>query len=71
MITTAFFRTRRRSAPRTGASIPESRFPIPADSTYRSLYESGSTFADFVSTATTRKEQWEGNYAMGLRPTHS
>jgi len=38
------------------------------DSTYRALYDSGSTFADFVSRATARKEQWEGNYAMKVAP---
>jgi hypothetical protein len=38
------------------------------DSSYRALYESGETFADFVSKATARKEQWEGNYAMKVAP---
>jgi hypothetical protein len=38
------------------------------DSTYRALYESGETFADFVSKATARKEQWEGNYGMKVAP---
>jgi hypothetical protein len=38
------------------------------DSTYKSLYESGQTFADFVSKATARKEQWEGNYALKIAP---
>jgi len=37
---------------------------VAVDSTYRALYESGQTFADFISKATARKEQWEGNYAM-------
>ena len=39
-----------------------------ADSTYRALYESGETFADFVSKATARKAQWEGNYALNVAP---
>jgi hypothetical protein len=39
-----------------------------ADSTYRALYESGETFAAFVSKATARKEQWEGNYALKVAP---
>lgn len=38
------------------------------DSTYHALYESGTTFADFVATATARKAQWEGNYAMKVAP---
>jgi hypothetical protein len=38
------------------------------DSTYRSLYESGTTFADFLANATARKEQWEGNYALKIAP---
>ncbi len=38
------------------------------DSTFRSLYESGRTFADFVANATARKAQWEGNYALGVAP---
>jgi hypothetical protein len=41
---------------------------IAVDSTYQVLYESGATFADFVSNATARKEQWEGNYAMKVAP---
>lgn len=36
----------------------------PADSTYRQLFEGGRTFADFVSRAERRKEQWEKNYAQ-------
>lgn len=47
---------------------PASLAPRPADSTYKALYESGSTFADFVSNATARKEQWEGNYALKVAP---
>lgn len=39
-----------------------------SDSTYRALYESGESFTDFVSKATARKEQWEGNYAMKVAP---
>jgi hypothetical protein len=38
------------------------------DSTYKALYESGETFADFLAKATARKEQWEGNYAMNVAP---
>ena len=51
-----------------GAPSPELRVPSPADSTYKSLYESGITFAEFVSKATARKEQWEGNYALKIAP---
>ena len=53
----------------SASAVPshESRVPSP-DSTYRALYDSGSTFADFVSKATARKEQWEGNYAMKVAP---
>lgn len=39
-----------------------------ADSAYRSLYESGQTFADFVAHATARKAQWEGNHALNVAP---
>ena len=39
-----------------------------ADSTYKALYESGTTFADFLANATSRKEQWEGNYALKIAP---
>jgi hypothetical protein len=46
----------------------ELRVTSHADSTYRSLYESGITFAEFVEKATARKEQWEGNYAMKVAP---
>lgn len=41
---------------------------ITADSSYKALYESGITFADFVAKATSRKEQWEGNYALKVAP---
>src|SRR5688500_16906527 len=41
---------------------------VAVDSTYTALYESGETFADFVSKATSRKEQWEGNYALKVAP---
>src|SRR5687768_7932299 len=41
---------------------------VAVDSTYKALYESGSTFADFVAAATARKEQWEGNYALKIAP---
>lgn len=38
------------------------------DSAYRSLFESGQTFADFVAKADRRKEQWEANYALRATP---
>ncbi|HEX9563045.1 MAG TPA: thioredoxin family protein [Gemmatimonadaceae bacterium] len=38
------------------------------DSTYRSLWESGQTFADFVADADSRKEQWEANFAKQAVP---
>ena len=38
------------------------------DSTYKSLYESGVTFAEFLANANARKEQWEGNYALKIAP---
>ena len=38
------------------------------DSTYKALYESGTTFADFLANANARKEQWEGNYALKIAP---
>ena len=68
MITTLSFALGAAICTATGASIPDSRFPIPADSAYRALYESGITFSEFVSKATMRKEQWEGNYAMKVAP---
>ena len=40
----------------------------PIDSTYKALYESGTTFADFVANATARKEQWVANYALKIAP---
>lgn len=48
----------------------ESRVPSHAvvDSTFRALYDSGETFADFVAKATARKAQWEGNYALNVAP---
>lgn len=41
---------------------------ITADSSYKSLYEAGVTFVDFVAKANARKEQWEGNYALKIAP---
>ena len=38
------------------------------DSTYRALYESGEKFSDFLAKAASRKEQWEGNYALKIAP---
>ena len=46
----------------------ESRVTLFADSSYKALYDSAQTFTDFVSKATARKEQWEGNYAKGVAP---
>ena len=66
MITTAFFAIGALCSAVT--PIPDSRFLIPADSTYKALYESGITFADFVSKANARKEQGEGNYALKIAP---
>ena len=42
--------------------------PVVIDSTYKALYESGTTFADFLANANARKEQWEGNYALKVAP---
>jgi len=42
--------------------------PVPVDSAYRALFESGERFAEFVAKADRRKEQWEGNYAKGVAP---
>ena len=54
----------------TDTSSPASRITHHefADSGYKALYESGTTFADFVEHATARKEQWEGNYALKVAP---
>jgi hypothetical protein len=70
MITTAFLAIGAALCSNAAPTIPDSRFPIPAvaDSTYRALYESGVTFADFVANATARKAQWEGNYALKVAP---
>jgi hypothetical protein len=53
--------------------VPSHELPVTshaavADSTYKALYESGESFADFVAKATSRKEQWEGNYALKVAP---
>jgi hypothetical protein len=53
-------------APSLESRVTSSRPVI--DSTYKALYESGVTFADFVAAATSRKEQWEGNYALKIAP---
>jgi hypothetical protein len=66
MITTAFFAIGALCSALSPS--PEPRIPSPADSTYKALYESGITFAEFVSNATARKEQWEGNYALKIAP---
>jgi hypothetical protein len=70
MITTAFLAIGAALCSHATPTIPASRFPGPAvaDSTYRALYESGVTFADFVANATARKAQWEGNYALKVAP---
>ena len=70
MITTAFLAIGAALCSDAAPSNPDSQFPVPAvsDSTYRALYESGETFADFVSKATARKAQWEGNYALNVAP---
>jgi hypothetical protein len=39
-----------------------------ADSAYRSLYESGQTFADFLAAAKNRKEMWNENYGRAAVP---
>jgi hypothetical protein len=52
-------------------AIHESRITshrVVIDSTYKALFESGETFADFVAKATARKEQWEGNYSRQVAP---
>ena len=54
------------------ADIPSHQSPVTshhvADSSYKALYESGISFAEFVEKATARKEQWEGNYALKVAP---
>ena len=56
------------SAPEAPSHAPRVTSHTVVDSTYKALYESGTTFADFVSNATARKEQWEGNYALKIAP---
>jgi len=67
MITTLSFAVASAFCTATALPSHESRVTN-HDSTYRALYESGETFADFVAKATARKEQWEGNYAMKVAP---
>jgi thioredoxin family protein len=54
------------------AAEPSHESPVTShvviDSTYKSLYESGITFAEFLANANARKEQWEKNYAMMVAP---
>jgi hypothetical protein len=71
MITTTFLALGVAFCVDSAPTIHDSRFTIPpsrTDSTYRALYEGGTTFADFVANATARKEQWEGNYALKIAP---
>jgi hypothetical protein len=39
-----------------------------ADSSYRTLYESGQTFADFLGAAKQRKEMWNQNWGRAAVP---
>jgi hypothetical protein len=41
---------------------------IAADSTYRTLYESGQSFADFLAAAKQRKELWNSNWGRAAVP---
>ena len=71
MITTTFLALGAAVCLDAAPTTHESRFtihPSRVDSTYRALYDSAQTFADFVSKATARKEQWEGNYSKGVAP---
>ena len=70
MITTLVFTLGAAVCSASEVTSHESRVtsPVSVDSTYRALYESGETFADFVAKATARKEQWEGNYALKVAP---
>ena len=68
MITTIAFALGATVCAATTAPSPESPSTLFTDSTYKALYDSGQTFTDFVSKATARKEQWEGNYAMKVAP---
>ena len=71
MITTTFLALGAALCSDVAPTIPDSRFtvhPVGTDSTYQALYEGGEKFADFVSKATARKEQWEGNYALKIAP---
>jgi hypothetical protein len=66
MITTLVFALGAAVCSATEPPSHESR--VTSDSSYKALYESGITFTDFVSKATARKEQWEGNYALKVAP---
>ena len=70
MITTLAFAFGAAVCSDAAPTIPESSLPTHAvvDSTYKALYESGETFADFAAKATARKEQWDGNYALKIAP---
>ncbi len=53
------------------ALVCEALAPSPAvttDSSYRTLFEGGKTFSEFVSKAERRKEQWEKNYSWATPP---
>lgn len=48
--------------------LPPAVMAPSADSTYRALYEGGLGFADFVSRAQQRKEQWQRHYDEAILP---
>lgn len=53
------------------AMVCDALAPSPAvatDSSYRTLFEGGKTFSEFVSKAERRKEQWEKNYSWATPP---
>ena len=57
----------------SASEVPSHESPVTShaavvDSTYKALYESGETFASFAEKATSRKEQWDGNYALKIAP---
>ena len=69
MITTAFFRTRRRGLHRDQCF--DSRFPIPDSPQIRPIARSTTPGRRSLTSSPgrrSRKEQWEGNYAMKVAP---
>ena len=71
MITTLAFALGATVCTATEVPSHESRVTsheVAIDSTYKALYESGETFADFLVNAKARKEQWDGNYALKVAP---